>query len=117
KGKVRPLHTRPNCFLGWRGTQVKRRPEALPCRKCSLLPNCPTQNRYALLLEMLCLSHYPTQKPLRSFAGNARSLRPRSLEEFSLCVEGPLIGRPALAAGDVGCEIGIGVQDLGAFQP
>jgi len=26
-----------------------------------LLPHCPTQNRFALLLEMLLLPHCPTQ--------------------------------------------------------
>src|SRR5690606_17012450 len=34
------------------------------CWKCfSLLPHCPTQNRFALLLEMLCLPVTTTAKP------------------------------------------------------
>ncbi|OAB84420.1 hypothetical protein A4G21_17825 [Brucella intermedia] len=31
----------------------------------------PTQNRFALLLEMLCLYALSNAKPLRTFAGNA----------------------------------------------
>src|SRR5690606_28396132 len=41
------------------------------CWKCSLLPHCPTQNRFALLLEMLSIAALSCAKPLRTFAGNA----------------------------------------------
>jgi len=33
--------------------------------------HCPTQNRFALLLEMLSIRALSNAKPLRSFAGNA----------------------------------------------
>src|SRR5690606_36361142 len=45
------------------------------CWKCSVSTHYPTQNRCALLLEMLCLYALSRAKPLRTFAGNALSLR------------------------------------------
>src|SRR5690606_19738867 len=50
---------------------VLRKTAARFCWKCSLLPHCPTQNRFALLLEMLTFPALSCAKPLRTFAGNA----------------------------------------------
>src|SRR5690606_27980805 len=41
------------------------------CWKCFVSTHYPTQNRFALLLEMLCLYALSHAKPLRTFAGNA----------------------------------------------
>src|SRR5690606_1075996 len=50
------------------------------CWKCSVSTHCPTQNRCALLLEMLCFYALSHAKPLRTFAGNA--LTPWSVPAF-----------------------------------
>src|SRR5690606_31747015 len=54
---------------------VLRKTAARFCWKCSLLPHCPTQNRFALLLEMLTSPALSCAKPLRTFAGNAHFSR------------------------------------------
>src|SRR5690606_26279546 len=45
------------------------------CWKCFVSTHYPTHNRFALFLEMLCLYALSYAKPLRTFAGNALSLR------------------------------------------
>src|SRR5690606_41135828 len=67
---------------------IPRKTAAHFCWKCSVSTHYPAQNRFALLLEMLCLYALSYAKPLRTFAGNALSLRivPRK-NRFALLLE------------------------------
>src|SRR5690606_31681462 len=50
---------------------VQRKTASHFCWKCFLSAHCPTQNRFALSLEMLSIRALSNAKPLRTFAGNA----------------------------------------------
>src|SRR5690606_706363 len=65
---------------------IQRKTASHFCWKCFVFPHCPTQNRFALLLEMLCSTALSNAKPLRTFAGNALNFlrNPTSLPELPL---------------------------------
>src|SRR5690606_27869756 len=65
---------------------IQRKTASHFCWKCLVFSHCPTQDRFALLLETLCSTALSNAKPLRTFAGNALNFlpNPTSLPELPL---------------------------------